>query len=146
MLKKLIKKNQGFTLIELLVVIAIIGILSGIVIVNLVGMRERAADGRIMAQMAQIRTGAEMFFSLNHTYAGLTCDLTTPIDFRALCDDINVRNGDRGLRPTIHASPGAYCAWANMATAGRFYCVDSRGRAIETTTAPACTTANLACL
>ena len=47
-------KNKAFTLIELLVVIAIIGMLAGIVMVNLVSARDKARDVRRMAELSQM--------------------------------------------------------------------------------------------
>ena len=53
------KNKKGFTLIELLVVIAIIGILSGVILINLGGESDKASSARIKADMAQLRTAME---------------------------------------------------------------------------------------
>ncbi|MDD3032573.1 MAG: type II secretion system protein [Candidatus Pacebacteria bacterium] len=53
------KNKKGFTLIELLVVIAIVGILSGVILVNLSGESDKASNARIKADMAQLRTAME---------------------------------------------------------------------------------------
>lgn len=55
------KKIKAFTLIELLVVIAIIGVLSGLVTVNLQDARERARDVQRKSDMRTIRNALELF-------------------------------------------------------------------------------------
>ena len=52
--EKLKKYGGGFTLIETLVVIAIVGILSGIVLVSVGDLRERARDSRRKSEVARI--------------------------------------------------------------------------------------------
>lgn len=52
---------SGFTLIELLVVIAIIGILTGLVTVNLQDARERARDARRKGDLKQIQNALELY-------------------------------------------------------------------------------------
>lgn len=56
-----VKKSEGFTLIELLVVIAIIGVLSGLVTVNLQDARERARDAQRKSDLRTIRNALELF-------------------------------------------------------------------------------------
>jgi len=61
-------KKRGFTLIELLVVIAIIGILATLAVVALQQARSRARDSKRMADMKQVQTAMELFFSENGRY------------------------------------------------------------------------------
>ncbi len=60
--------SKGFTLIELLVVIAIIGMLSGMVLVSMSGMREKARDARRKSDIAQIRKALELYYVANEKY------------------------------------------------------------------------------
>lgn len=62
------KKNTGFTLIELLVVIAIIGILASIVLSSLNASRDRGADAKVKAELANARTQAQNYYDSNGTY------------------------------------------------------------------------------
>lgn len=69
-LKDLFKqgKTQGFTLIELLVVVAIIGVLTAVLLVNLVGIRERAADTRLKSDLRQLKTALRIYYNDNQSY------------------------------------------------------------------------------
>lgn len=62
------KRNQGFTLIELLVVIAIIGVLSTLAIVALGNARLKSRDSKRMADLKQISTALELYYSDNGCY------------------------------------------------------------------------------
>lgn len=65
---KNISSKRGFTLIELLVVIAIIGILSSFLLVNFVGIRQRARDSRRKSDIRQIQAALELYRSDVGTY------------------------------------------------------------------------------
>lgn len=56
-------KKSGFTLIELLVVVAIIGVLTAVLLVNLVGIRERAADTKKKADLNQMKSAMRLYYN-----------------------------------------------------------------------------------
>lgn len=77
------KNKKGFTLIELLVVIAIIGLLSTLAVVALTSARTKARDSKRVADMKQVQTAMELYYSANNTYptcSGLvsTCTALAP--------------------------------------------------------------------
>lgn len=82
------KKRQlkAFTLIELLVVIAIIGVLTAIILPNMLGMRERARDTAKKNNLHQIKTALRLYYNDHNTYpasnAGAItgCGTDTPTD------------------------------------------------------------------
>jgi len=61
-------KLKGFTLIELLVVIAIIGVLSTLAVIALGSARSKARDSKRLADIKQISTALELYYSENNTY------------------------------------------------------------------------------
>lgn len=54
-------QSKGFTLIELLVVISIIGILSGLILTNFMGARQRARDAQRKANLREIQNALELY-------------------------------------------------------------------------------------
>lgn len=57
------KRQAGFTLVELLVVISIISVLSGLILVNVVGLRERGADTRRKNDLRQLKTALRLYYN-----------------------------------------------------------------------------------
>lgn len=156
------RKQKGFTLIELLVVIAIIGLLAGIVLVSLSGARNQARDSRIIAALTQVRTVAELISTNNSgsyepaTAAGNLCGSDATLnqanspygsDMTTIASDIQTQNGTAVA--TCNADANDYCAYATLATSGRYYCIDSTLRAIQTGTNPSgvglCTATTFIC-
>jgi prepilin-type N-terminal cleavage/methylation domain-containing protein len=132
------KKNKGFTLIELLVVIAIIGILAGIVLVALGGARTRARDARVITDLNQIRSTAELINSTDGNYSGVL----TNGDINNLMADMNAQGATSILRT---GNAAEYCVEAQL-PGGRWGCVNSGLTArFDLANNPACSANNSFC-
>ena len=111
--------KKGFTLIELLVVVAIIGLLASIVVVSLGSARKGGRDAKRLADLKQIQTAAELYFS-NQPGAGSypawtgSCESITDILDPAPIDPINAT-------PNVyvcHADVDSYCLSVNLEKSG----------------------------
>ena len=82
------KNKKGFTLIEILVVVAIIGVLASIVLVGLGGARRQGGDAKRIAELRQIQTGLELYFTKCGFYPGGastgSCSTTDPASWSDL--------------------------------------------------------------
>jgi len=123
------KYNKGFTLIELLVVIAMIGILSGVILVNLGGESDKARDARTKSGLNQIRTNMESLRagSSNLAYPTWASATATTGEVTKIKNDIAAQ----GSALRIHSSSTVWCAEATLKN-GTQFCVDSTGYAGDT--------------
>ena len=116
------KNKKGFTLIELLVVIAIIGILSGVILINLGGESEKASNARIKSAMSQVRTVMESDRAEDTALAYADPDSVAS----ALKTDItSTKTG--GTSFFGENSANAWCAEVKLKGNNGYWCVDSTG-------------------
>ncbi|MFA5249268.1 MAG: type II secretion system protein [Candidatus Paceibacterota bacterium] len=148
LLKQYAKTSKtGFTLIELLVVIAIIGILAGMVVINMQGAPNSAKDATIKGYFSQMMPAAMIFKTVNNTYVGVD---VAGQEFKTLLDKANESNGTGSVYSTTSAAGGAggvtaYCAKAQLVVDNtQYWCVDSTGFT-GTTTAAQCSATDLTC-
>jgi prepilin-type N-terminal cleavage/methylation domain-containing protein len=90
--------NKGFTLVELMVVISIMAVLSSITLVAVSSTRQTARDGYRLAQIRQIKTALELYYSAHgyYPYEGAAAyDLTDykiPMYWTEMIRDLNDEN------------------------------------------------------
>jgi len=144
--------KKAFTLIELLIVIAIIGILAGIVLVSLTGALKKGKDSRIQADLQQVRNVAGMMMSDKGNYEDL-CDASYKLNssssdygtqLNTIQSDIAAQQGTSPANISCYASSTEYCVSAGLVSKNNYYCIDSNGNALVTSTNP-CTNTNLKC-
>lgn len=112
-MKKINKK--GFTLIELLVVISIIGVLTAILMVNLVGARERSRDAQKIQNLNSLKNALRIYYNDNQAYPDKSVILgagfsgyVSGLGDTSLLDNYILLNGGDGfiIRTLLESSAG----------------------------------------
>jgi prepilin-type N-terminal cleavage/methylation domain-containing protein len=137
------KYKKGFTLIELLVVVAIIGILASVVLASLSTARNKGKDAAIQSELSSLRAQAEIFAN-GGSYTGLfsgACTSTDPNTSNILA---GILKNTSTCVSNVATGGGAWAASAQLTASTNYFCVDSTGVAMTTSsalgTATACTT------
>ena len=107
--------KKSFTLIELLVVITVIGLLASIVLVSMGSARKRARDARRQADIRQIGTAMEFYYSDNSDkYLLTTAGANTVTAIGAYMPALP--------KDPLNTSPQQY-TWTGNASPYQYYCV-----------------------
>lgn len=150
-------RKKAFTLIELLVVIAIIGVLASIVIVSTRGAILKGKDTQVKSGLAQVKSIAEMIMSDQGNYNGLCASAgslntghpTYGTQLGKIQTQIQTAQGGT-LVLTCYTGNVAgdyrYCVSARLVSnTANYFCVDSKGNSIVTSSATACDNTNFDC-
>jgi len=98
--------TRGFTLLELLVVITLISLISTIIATQFSEARMRTRDIRRLADLREIRTAVELYYS---TYGYYPCESGNSASSMFLSDLIN--EGYLSKKPTDPINSGAFKYW-----------------------------------
>jgi len=85
-----------------------------------IGEKFDRINERVVSDMVQIRTAAEMIYDQDGSYNNLNCNHP---QIASLCADINEQIG---ARPVINSSLKAYCSYVKLPPLLDYYCIDSQ--------------------
>lgn len=100
--------KKGFTLIEILTVVAIIGLLTGIVTVNLTGVRARSRDIKRKADLEEIQSALERYHADCFEYPDLLGNSLVGDGLSASCKATTQYLGETPIDPQDDTNAYAY--------------------------------------
>lgn len=112
-------ENKGFTLIELLVVIFIIGTLTGIILPNYLGARQRARDTQRKQDLQEIKTALRLYYNDHQSYPAVD-DFSFGAawgDYMTLVSQ-DPLGEERSYGYCVSADGEAFLLWASLENAG----------------------------
>jgi len=65
------KRSGGYTLVEILTVICIIGVLTALLLPNLMNARQRARDAKLKVKLKQFQTALRAYYNDKRTYPAI---------------------------------------------------------------------------
>ncbi len=110
-------KKTGFTLVELLVVVTIIGILSGIAVVGMTSVRQKAQDTSHLAGIRDLQLSLEAYKSVNGRYpdagtqGGSDYIVALAPSFIGKLPVDNPQNSTTGYHYAVSADKKTYCVY-----------------------------------
>ena len=122
------KKSNIFLILVISFIVSLISITS---VEALSTARNAAKDGRIIADMHQMRSEAQIINLEEDSYLNVSC--TGNEDIKAFCEDIEAQVG---VMPVIYSSEEAYCAYAVLNNQKGYYCINSELASITTYISP----------
>lgn len=137
-----IKSGRGFTLIELLIVIAIISILATLLMVNFVGIRQRARDGQRKSDLRQIQSALELYRSDLGSYPSSStlanCPAVNPVSFgnNPTCTSLYMQKVPTDPMGSGYYNGGAYYFSSTTTTYTISACIENTNDPQGTSTSP----------
>ena len=93
--RKRLQGSAGFTLVELIVVIAVLGILAGIAIPRLTGVRDEAEKQTLESNARTVKNAIEMYYASEGSYPAGTTSLASIGDgMEVELPDVTIDNDD----------------------------------------------------
>lgn len=103
-------REDGFTLIELMLVVSVLGIISGIAVPRITGVREEANIAALRSTATTIRNAIERERSITGSYPDLS-GITTGNSISDIGDELNYTSFSADNSITVESVPGSTGAY-----------------------------------